>query len=50
VDAGVRHALLPDVLVQYQIHGANMSYDNLRMKREMFELLRASLARKRMRK
>ncbi len=46
-DAGVRHALLPEVLVEYRIHGANMSYDNLRMKREMFELLRAAVARKR---
>ena len=47
-DAGVRWELLPDVLVQYRIHGANNSYDNLGMKQEMFELLRASVARKRM--
>lgn len=47
-DAGVRWELLPDVLVQYRIHGANNSYDNVGMKQEMFELLRASLARKRM--
>jgi glycosyltransferase involved in cell wall biosynthesis len=47
-DAGVRWELLPDVLVEYRIHGANDSYDNLGMKREMFELLRGSLARKRM--
>jgi glycosyltransferase involved in cell wall biosynthesis len=47
-DAGVRWELLPDVLVQYRIHGNNDSYDNLGMKQEMFELLRASLVRKRM--
>jgi glycosyltransferase involved in cell wall biosynthesis len=46
-DAGVRWELLPDVLSQYRIHGANESYDNLGMKREMFEILRASVARKR---
>jgi glycosyltransferase involved in cell wall biosynthesis len=46
-DAGVRWELLPDILVQYRIHGANSSYDNLGMKREMFELLRESVARKR---
>ena len=46
-DAGVRWEMLPEVLVHYRIHGANMSYDNLLMKREMFDLLRASLARKR---
>ena len=48
-DAGVSWRLLPDVLVQYRIHGANDSYDNLGMKREMFDVLRASLARKRVR-
>ena len=48
LDAGVRHALLPDVLVEYRIHGANISYDVLTGKREMFDLLRASTARKRM--
>jgi glycosyltransferase involved in cell wall biosynthesis len=47
-DAGSRWELLPDVLVRYRIHGANNSYDNLGMRREMFHLLRASLARKRM--
>jgi glycosyltransferase involved in cell wall biosynthesis len=47
-DAGVRWELLPDVLVEYRIHGANNSYDNLGMKQEMFKLLRASVARKRM--
>jgi hypothetical protein len=47
-DAGIRHGLLADVLVQYRIHGGNNSYDNLGMKREMFDLLRASLVRKRM--
>lgn len=47
-DAGVRWRLLPGVLVRYRIHGANESYDNQGMKREMFELLRASLVRKRM--
>jgi glycosyltransferase involved in cell wall biosynthesis len=46
-DAGVRWDLLTDVLVQYRVHGGNESYDNLGMKREMFELLRASIARKR---
>ncbi len=46
-DLGVRGALLDDVLVHYRIHGANHSYDNLGMKREMFDLLRASVARKR---
>jgi glycosyltransferase involved in cell wall biosynthesis len=46
-DAGIRSELLPDVLVDYRIHGANSSYDNLGMKREMFELLRESVARKR---
>lgn len=48
VDAGTRWELLPDVLVQYRIHGNNNSYDNLAMKQEMFQLLRGSLARKRM--
>ncbi|HEY3727608.1 MAG TPA: glycosyltransferase [Solirubrobacteraceae bacterium] len=47
-DAGTRWELLPNVLVEYRIHGNNNSYDNLAMKQEMFELLRASLARKRM--
>jgi glycosyltransferase involved in cell wall biosynthesis len=47
-DAGVRWRLLPGVLVRYRIHGANASYDNQGMTREMFELLRASLTRKRM--
>lgn len=46
-DAGVRWTVLPDVLVQYRIHGANSSYDNVGMKREMLELLRESVARKR---
>jgi glycosyltransferase involved in cell wall biosynthesis len=46
-DASVRWELLPDVLVQYRIHGANISYDNVGMKDEMFGLLRASLVRKR---
>ncbi len=48
-DAGVRWELLPEALVEYRIHGGNMSYDNLAMKREMFQLLRESLVRKRMR-
>jgi glycosyltransferase involved in cell wall biosynthesis len=47
VDAGVRWELLPEVLVQYRVHGANNSYDNVGMKGELFELLRASLGRKR---
>jgi glycosyltransferase involved in cell wall biosynthesis len=47
-DAATRWELLADVLVQYRIHGNNNSYDNLGMKQEMFEVLRASLARKRM--
>jgi glycosyltransferase involved in cell wall biosynthesis len=46
-DLGVRWELLPDVLVSYRIHGANDSYDNGGMRAEMFELLRASLSRKR---
>ena len=46
-DAGTRWALLPDVLVQYRIHGANDSYDNVGMRHEMFDLLRASIVRKR---
>jgi glycosyltransferase involved in cell wall biosynthesis len=47
-DAGLRWEVLPEVLVEYRLHGANESYDNVGMKRELFELLRASLARKRM--
>lgn len=50
VDAGTRWELLSDVLVQYRIHGHNNSYDNLGMRQEMFELLRGSLVRKRMRR
>src|SRR5664280_1531707 len=46
-DAGIRWTLLPVVLVQYRIHGANDSYDNVGMQREMFDLLRASIVRKR---
>jgi glycosyltransferase involved in cell wall biosynthesis len=46
-DAGVRWEMLPDVEVQYRIHGANDSYDNMGMKDEMFKTLRSSLARKR---
>jgi glycosyltransferase involved in cell wall biosynthesis len=47
-DSAARWELLADVLVEYRIHGSNDSYDNLGMKQEMFEVLRASLARKRM--
>ena len=47
MEAGVRWELLEEVLVRYRLHGANCSYDNLGMKREMFALLRSSLERRR---
>jgi glycosyltransferase involved in cell wall biosynthesis len=46
-DAGIRHAVLPDVFVRYRIHGGNDSYDSVGMRDELFTVLRGSLARKR---
>jgi glycosyltransferase involved in cell wall biosynthesis len=46
-DAGVQWEVMPDVLVRYRIHGANMSYDHQALKAELFDVLRSSLARKR---
>ena len=46
-DAGIRHAVLPDVLVRYRIHHANLIHDTPRMKDAVFRVLRESAVRKR---
>ena len=46
-DAGVRHDVLPDVLVCYRMHGTNMVHDTSGVKDAVFRALRESAVRKR---
>jgi glycosyltransferase involved in cell wall biosynthesis len=46
-EAGIRHDVLPDVLVRYRIHEANLIHDTPRMKDAIFRVLRESVVRKR---
>jgi glycosyltransferase involved in cell wall biosynthesis len=46
-EAGVRHEVLPDVLVRYRIHEANLIHDAPRLKDAVFRVLRESAVRKR---
>lgn len=46
-DAGLRQAMLADVLVRWRVHGANGSYDQDAMRREMLSMVRRSAARQR---
>ena len=46
-EAGIRHDVLPDVLVRYRIHQANLIHDTPRMKDAVFRVLRESAVRKR---
>jgi glycosyltransferase involved in cell wall biosynthesis len=46
LDAGFPWTLLPDVLVHCRVHGDNLSYQRDAMKSELFDALRASVARK----
>ena len=46
-DAGLGREMLPDVLARWRVHGANGSYDQETMRREMMRMLRATVARQR---
>ena len=46
-DAGLRHEMLPDVLLRWRIHGNNASFRRIELKDELLRTLRASVARKR---
>jgi glycosyltransferase involved in cell wall biosynthesis len=44
-DAGLGREMLPDVLVRWRVHGANGSYDQETMRRELMRMLRGTVAR-----
>jgi glycosyltransferase involved in cell wall biosynthesis len=46
-DVGLLQAMLADVLVRWRVHGANGTYDQDTMRREMLSMVRASAARQR---
>ncbi len=46
-DAGLRHDVLPDVLLLYRFHGGNASYRRDELKQDLLRTMRASVARKR---
>jgi glycosyltransferase involved in cell wall biosynthesis len=46
-DAGLRHDVLPDVLLRYRFHGANASYRRDALKQDLLRTMRASVVRKR---
>ncbi|HEX5852359.1 MAG TPA: hypothetical protein VFY36_04645, partial [Solirubrobacteraceae bacterium] len=46
-DAGLRQAMLADVLVRWRVHGANGTYDQDTMRREMLRMVHASAVRQR---
>ena len=46
-DAGVMSAMLRDVLVRWRVHGANGSYDQDTMRRELVRMLRGTARRQR---
>jgi glycosyltransferase involved in cell wall biosynthesis len=46
-DAGLRHEMLPDVLLRWRLHGANTSYRRQELKGDLLRTMRASVARKR---
>ena len=46
-DHGLASEMLPDMLVRWRVHGANGSYDQATMRREMFRMLRGTAARQR---
>jgi glycosyltransferase involved in cell wall biosynthesis len=47
-DAGLRQAMLEDALVRWRVHGANGTYDQETMRREMLSMVRRSAARQRL--
>lgn len=46
-DGGLASEMLADVLVRWRVHGANGSYDQATMRREMFRMLRGTAGRQR---
>ena len=46
-DLGIRHSMLPDVLVDYHVHDTNASANTGRATQELVHLLRASVHRQR---
>ncbi len=46
-DLGIEYEMVPDVLVDYRVHGDNESGNATAVKRDMLRLLRESLARRR---
>lgn len=46
-DAGLRHDVLPEVLLRWRIHGGNTSYRRGELKDDLLRTMRASVARKR---
>jgi glycosyltransferase involved in cell wall biosynthesis len=46
-DAGLRQAMLDEVLVRWRVHGANGTYDQETMRREMLRMVRGSATRQR---
>ena len=46
-DAGLRQAMLEDALVRWRVHGANGTYDQETMRREMLSMVRSSAASQR---
>jgi glycosyltransferase involved in cell wall biosynthesis len=46
-DAGLRHEVLPDVLLRWRLHGGNTSYRRQELKGDLLRTMRASVRRKR---
>jgi GT2 family glycosyltransferase len=46
-DAGLRHRVVPEVLLLWGLHGNNTSYRRADVKRDLMRTLHASIARKR---
>jgi glycosyltransferase involved in cell wall biosynthesis len=46
-DAGLRHEVLPQVLLHWRLHGDNTSYRRTELKHDLLRAMRASVARKR---
>ena len=46
-DAGLRHDVVPDVLLRWRIHGGNTSYRRQELKTDLLRAVRSSVVRKR---
>ncbi|BAQ64672.1 glycosyltransferase family A protein [Geminocystis sp. NIES-3709] len=44
---GIKMNIIPDILFRRRIHSSNLSYQTKEMKQELFQIIRASIARKR---